>query len=68
MKKTSEAMRKAIDKYNREKVDELKIRVPKGKKQAIEDVAKSQGESINGYVKKAIRGQIKADTGKDVEL
>ncbi len=33
-----------------------------------EDIAKSQGESINGYVKKAVRGQIKADTGQDIEL
>lgn len=64
----SKAQQKATAKYTKANYDELKIRVPKGKKQAIDDIAKSQGESINGYVKKAVRGQIKADTGNDIEL
>jgi len=64
----SESQKKAVAKYNTKAYDELKIRVPKGKKQDIEDVAKAQGESINGYVKKALKSQIKADMGQDIEL
>ena len=56
------------NKYNSTNYDSLRIVVPKGKKSAIEDVAKSQGESINGYVKKSLKTQIKADTGQDIEL
>jgi len=56
------------NKFNAEKYDSLRIVVPKGKKSVIESVARSQGDSINGYVKKAVKGQIKNDTGQDVEL
>lgn len=68
MDSQSKAATKAKNKYNAKAYDRLNIIVPKGKKQVIEGVAKSQGESINGYVKKAVRGQIKADTGNDIEL
>jgi predicted HicB family RNase H-like nuclease len=60
--------RVSLEEYRKTKYEDLRIRVPKGKKQVISDIAKSQGESINRYVKKAVRGQIKADTGQDVEL
>lgn len=50
MPKTSEAMRKAISKYQTEKVDEFKIRVPKGEKAIIKEYAKKQGKSLNAYV------------------
>ena len=68
MAKTSDSMLKAISKYQKEKTDEIKLRVPKGKKSVIEDIAKSTGESVNGYVKKSLKTQIKTDTGQDVEL
>lgn len=38
------------DKYLKEKVDEFKIRVPKGKKALIQEFAKSKGKSLNGFV------------------
>ncbi len=50
MPKTSEAMLKAINKYQSEKIDEFKVRVPKGKKVTIQEFAKSQGKSLNAYV------------------
>lgn len=50
MPKTSEAMLKAINKYQSEKVEEFKIRVPKGQKTLIQDYAKSQGKSLNAFV------------------
>lgn len=50
MPKTSEATRKAIAKYQTEKVEELKIRVPKGRKAVIQEFAKKQGKSVNALI------------------
>jgi len=58
----------AKNKYNAKAYDSLRIVVKKGQKQAIEAIARDNNESINGYVKKAIKGQIKSDTGNDIDL
>lgn len=52
-KKVSEAQRKATDKYL-EKFEELRARVPKGRKAEIKAHAESRGESINGFINRAI--------------
>ena len=54
MPKTSVSMLKAIGKYQKERVDEIKIRVPKGRKEAIQALAEAAGQSVNGYVVQAI--------------
>ena len=64
----SEAQKKATAKYMKKNLDEIKLRVPKGQKQVIKDIAKGQGDSLNGYIKKAVRTQIKADTGDTIDL
>lgn len=51
---TSPAMRKAIKKYQKEKVDEIKIRVPKGKKAIIQEYASTQNESVNSFINRLI--------------
>lgn len=38
------------------------------KKAVIQAVADEQGKSVNSYIKEAVTGKIKTDTGKDVEL
>lgn len=38
------------NRYLKEKVENLMIRVPKGQKLAIQEFAKSKGKSINGFV------------------
>ena len=38
------------DAYLKEKVDEFKIRVPKGEKDLIQQYAKENGKSLNSYV------------------
>lgn len=40
----------------------------KGAKSLIETVAKSKNESINGYVKRAVKAQYEAETGNTIEL
>ena len=64
----TKAQTKAKNKYNAENYDSLRIVVAKGKKEVISAIAKSEGESINGYTKKALQAKIKADTGKEIDL
>ena len=47
--KLSESRKRANDKYLSEQ-EEIKIRVPKGKKDNIKDQAESQGMSVNAYI------------------
>lgn len=49
----SEAQKKASVKYL-EKLDEVRIRMPKGKKETIKAHAETKGESVNGFINRAI--------------
>lgn len=60
----SEAQKKASVKYL-EKLDEVRIRMPKGRKDIIKAHAEAQGESVNGFINRAIDNQMKCDK-KDV--
>ena len=64
----SKAQQKAVAKYMKNNYDEMKIRVQKGAKSLIEVAAKANDESINGYVKRAVKAQYEADTGKTIDL
>ena len=64
----SKAQQKAVAKYMKNNYDEIKVRVNKGTKQSLQDVAKEKGESINGYIKNAVQARFKADTGEEIEL
>lgn len=55
MSKTSS---KVKDRYNAKAYDELKIRVPKGRKATVEAHAKSKGESVNGLVNALLRADM----------
>lgn len=50
MPKTSDAMRKAINKYQTEKVETIAVRVPKGEKEVIKAHAAQKGKSLNAYI------------------
>lgn len=41
---------KAKDKYLRERVDEIKVIVPKGERAVIQAFAKAKGKSTNAYI------------------
>ncbi len=45
-------------KYLKEKVDEFKVRVPKGQKQVIQEYAKSRGKSLNAFVYELIQNEM----------
>lgn len=57
----SKAQQKAVAKYMKKAYDEIKTRVPKGKKAAIQAHAETQGESVNGFINRAIDEAIERD-------
>ena len=57
----SEARRRANEKFNAKAYDEIKVRVPKGQKEIINAHAQSRGESLNGFIKRAINETIERD-------
>ena len=52
---SNESIRKAVGKYNREKVEMITLRVPKGEKARIAAFAQANGESMNGMIVRLIR-------------
>lgn len=63
----SKAQQKAVAKYMKNNYDELKIRVPKGEKEQIKSHADKQGESLNGFVKRAIDETMQRDNEATTE-
>ena len=55
MSKTSNTVK---DRWNNKAYDDIRIRVPKGQKQAVEAFAREQGESVNGMVNTLIRAKM----------
>ena len=58
MAPASKAQQKAVAKYMKNNYDELKIRMPKGKKDIIKTAAENQGKSVNGFINEAIDEKI----------
>ena len=61
---------RAIRKYENEKIDKILIRVPKGMKDAIREHAAVRGESLNGFIWRAVYETIERDSarrGTDLE-
>jgi len=57
----SEARRRANEKWLKEKVEEIKFRVPKGRKALIQEHAARQGESVNSFLNRAVEETIEKD-------
>jgi predicted HicB family RNase H-like nuclease len=51
MGKTSNAVK---DRYNAKNYDDLRVRVPKGMKEAIQAHAEANGETVNGFINRLI--------------
>lgn len=52
--KVSKAQQKAVNKYVKNNYDRINVTFPKGQKEKIAEAAKAAGESVNGYIKKAV--------------
>ena len=57
----SESQRKAVAKYNAANYDRVELRLPKGKKQELKDHAEGRGETLNGFVNRAIEETLERD-------
>lgn len=60
--KNSRARIEANNRYNAKAYDRINIAVPKGQKDIIKAHAESKGESVNGFVNRAIDETIQRDT------
>lgn len=58
----SKAQQKAVRKYMKENYDEIKVCVPKGHKETIKAHAAAGGESVNGFIKRAIDETMERDS------
>ena len=54
MSPASKAQQKAVNKYMKENYDRINLLLPKGKKAVIQDFAASHGESVNGFINRAV--------------
>jgi len=57
----SKAQQRAVSKYMKENYDVYQIRMPKGQKEVIKAHAETRGESVNGFVNRAISETMERD-------
>ena len=58
----SEARKRANAKYNAKAYEQIPVRVPKGEKEKIKAHADKNGESVNGFICRAITETMKKET------
>ena len=61
----SDAQRRAIRKYQQEKLEDVKFRVRKGEKQVIQEHAQQQGESVNAFLTRAVWETMERDNAQE---
>lgn len=59
--KYTAAQKAASMKYMADKTEEVKVRVPKGKKAIYQELAKSQGKSLNGLIQELLEAEIEKE-------
>ena len=60
--KVSKAQQKAVNKYVKNNYDRINVTFPKGQKEKIATAAAAVGESVNGYIIKAIEQRMEKDS------
>ena len=55
-----------VNKYVKNNYDRINVTMPKGQKDIIKEHADARGESVNGFINRAINNQIERD--KEVEI
>ena len=59
---SSDALKRAIKKYNQEKVDRISMRVPKGMREELQLHAETHGDkSLNAFLWRAVTETIERD-------
>ena len=67
MPPVSEAQKRATMKYMAKAYDRIELKVPKGRKAELQEHAAAQGESLNGFVNRAIDNQLEQDGSTDAD-
>jgi len=57
----SEAQKRATMKYMKNNYDRIELKVPKGEKEDLKAHAQQRGESLNGFIKRAIAEALERD-------
>ena len=57
----SKAQQKAVSKYMKANYDEIKIRIPKGQKEAVQAYAQEKGESVNALIWRLLQDAMGVD-------
>lgn len=60
----SKAQQKAQNKWIAKAYDRVNLTLPKGQKEVVQAHAAAQGESVNGFINRAITETIERDGGK----
>lgn len=61
---TTKAQQKAVQKYKKNNYDRFELLTPKGNKDKIKAHAAKQGESLNGFVNRAISETMERDNSR----
>lgn len=61
---TSKAQQKAVNKYMAANYDRINVTMPKGRKDIIKAHAEGRGESVNGFINRAIEEAMERDGEK----
>ena len=62
------ANQRAVNKYVKANYDRINVTMPKGEKEIIQGCAAAQGESVNGFIVRALRGLYPASPAASVAL
>ena len=63
----SKAQQKAVHKYVKANYDRMELTVPKGRKDTIKAHAAAQGESVNGFINRAITETMERDSNRTLQ-
>ena len=61
MSPVSKAQQKAVNKYMKENYDRVNLTMPKGRKELVQAHAEARGESVNGFINRAISEAMERD-------
>lgn len=64
---TTKAQQRAVDKYVKANYDRIEFKAPKGRKAEIKAHAEAQGESVNGFIGRAIGETMERDSKQEQE-
>lgn len=57
----SKAQQASVNKYVKNNYDRINVTMPKGEKEVIQEYASAQGESVNGFIVRAVRERMERD-------